>query len=295
MAGFLSLLDERVLILDGAMGTNIHRYDPADADWGGKEFMNLCDVVAYTHPEWIRQIHAGFLHAGCDAIETNTFSGSRHVLAEFGIADKCEELNRLNVRLAREVAKEFSTPARPRFVLGSVGPGTKQPSLQDPKIAISFDELYDALEPQMRAFIEEGADGILIETCFDILQAKIAVICALDAMKKKGVQLPLLVQVTILEQGAMLTGSDISPAITTLQAFPEIDVIGINCALGPKEMLGHVRTLSQQCQRKISCLPNAGIPELIEGKTVFPLQPAELTDWLTRFVREFGVNIDFGK
>ena len=291
MSGLLSLLDERVLILDGAMGTNIHRYEPSDADWGGKEFMNLCDVVAYTHPEWIRQIHAGFLEAGCDAIETNTFSGSRHVLAEFGIADKCEELNRLNVRLARDVVKQFSTLARPRFVIGSVGPGTKQPSLQDPKIAISFDELYDALVPQMRAFIEEGADGILIETCFDILQSKTAVICAIDAMKKKGVKLPLMVQVTILEQGAMLTGSDMPAAITTLEAFPEIEVIGINCALGPKEMLGHVRTLSQQCKRKISCLPNAGIPDNIDGKTVFPLQPAELTDWLTRFVREYGVNI----
>jgi 5-methyltetrahydrofolate--homocysteine methyltransferase len=290
-ADFLSLLNHRVLILDGAMGTNIHRFDPSDADWGGREFVNLCDVVTQTHPEWIREIHAGFLAVGCDAIETNTFSGSQHVLAEFGVADRCEELSRAGVRIAREVAKEFSSPSRPRFVLGSVGPGTKQPSLQDPKIAISFDELYESYKPQMIAFVEGGVDGILIETCFDVLQAKCATICALDAMRAKGVKLPLIVQVTILEQGAMLTGSDMATAITTLEAFPEIDIIGINCALGPKEMLGHVKTLSQQCTRKISCLPNAGLPDNVGGKTVFPLQPADLAHWLHRFVTEFGVNL----
>ncbi|MFL5341605.1 MAG: methionine synthase [Gemmataceae bacterium] len=291
MADFLPLLNDRVLILDGAMGTNIHRHDPTDADWGGKEFMNLCETITLTHPEWIHQIHADFFAAGCDAVETNTFSGSKLVLAEFGLADKCEEISRRGVRIAREAAKAASAPQRPRFVIGSVGPGTKQPSIQDPKIAVSFDELYASYAPQMTAFLEEGADAILIETCFDILQAKTVVICALDAMKKKGIRLPLLVQVTILEQGAMLAGSDMATAITTLETFPEIDVIGINCALGPKEMLGHVKTLSQQCTRKISCLPNAGIPDNIDGKTVFPLQPAELTEWLIRFVREFGVNI----
>src|SRR5262249_24819762 len=185
---------------------------------------NLCDVITHTHPEWIREIHARFLAAGCDAIETNTFNGSRHVLAEFGVADQCQELSRRGVAIAQEVARQFSTPARPRFVLGSIGPGTKQPSLQDAKIAISFDELYHSYKPQMVAFVEGGVDGIIIETCFDILQAKCAVICALDAMLAKGVRLPLVVQVTILEQGAMLTGSDMATAITTLEAFPEIDV-----------------------------------------------------------------------
>src|SRR5262245_13959517 len=213
MTDLLSLLDERVLILDGAMGTNIHRHDPTDADWGGQEFMNLCEVVTLTHPEWIHDIHSGFFAAGCDAVETNTFSGSKLVLAEYGLADKCEELTRRGVRIAKDAARAFSTPQRPRFVIGSVGPGTKQPSIQDPKIAVSFDELYDSYAPQMLAFVEEGADAILIETCFDILQSKIVTICALDAMRKKGVKLPLMVQVTILEQGAMLAGSDMGTAI----------------------------------------------------------------------------------
>src|SRR5262245_36703073 len=184
-ADFLTLLNERVLIVDGAMGTNIHRFEPSDLDWGGREFVNLCDVITHTHPEWIREIHARFLAAGCDAIETNTFNGSRHVLAEFGVGHQCQELSRRGVAIAQEVASQFSTPARPLFVLGSIGPGTKQPSLQDVKIAISFDELYDSYKPQMVAFVEGGVDAIIIETCFDILQAKCAVICGLDAMRAK--------------------------------------------------------------------------------------------------------------
>jgi 5-methyltetrahydrofolate--homocysteine methyltransferase len=285
------LLDQRVLILDGAMGTNIHRFDPSDADWGGKEYVNLCDVVALTHPQWIRDIHRAFLRVGCDAVETNTFSGSRHVLAEYGLADKCYELSLLNARLAREAVAEFSTSGRPRFVIGSVGPGTKQPSITDPSIAIDFDALYDSYKPHIRGLIEGGVDAILIETCFDILQSKCVVICALDAMRERGVKLPLLVQVTILDNGTMLAGSDMATAITTLEAFSEIDVIGMNCALGPADMLSHLQQLSQQCRRKISCLPNAGLPLTIDGKAVFPLKPNELADWLVKFVHEYGVNI----
>jgi 5-methyltetrahydrofolate--homocysteine methyltransferase len=285
------MLDERVLILDGAMGTNIHRYDPTDADWGGKEYVNLCDVVALTHPEWIRHIHSAFLRVGCDAVETNTFNGSRHVLAEYGLADKCFELSLHNARLARDAVAQFSTPDRPRFVVGSVGPGTKQPSITDPSIAIDFDALYDSYKPHLRGLIEGGVDAILIETCFDILQSKCVVICALDAMRELGVKLPLMVQVTILDNGTMLAGSDMATAITTLEAFSEIDVIGMNCALGPADMLSHLQQLSQQCRRKISCLPNAGLPQTIDGKAVFPLKPNELADWLVKFVHEFGINM----
>jgi 5-methyltetrahydrofolate--homocysteine methyltransferase len=290
-ADFLSLLRERVVIFDGAMGTSIHSKEPTSADWGGEKNLNLSDVISLTRPEWILDIHRSFLAVGCDAVETNTFNGSRHVLAEFGLADKTLELNRLGAQLARQVVKEFSTPAWPRFVIGSIGPGTKQPSLNEPSIAISFDELYDCYKPQMRGLIEGGSDVILIETCFDILQAKCALICALDTMREMGVKLPLMVQVTILEQGTMLTGSDIAAALTTLEAFPEVDVIGMNCALGPADMLSHIRHLSQYCRRFISCLPNAGLPENVNGKTVFPLSPAGLTEWLDRFVREYGVNV----
>src|SRR5712691_2342711 len=172
------------------MGTNIHRYDPTDDDWGGREFVNLCDVVSLTHPGWIRDIHRAFLRVGCDAVETNTFSGSAHVLAEYGLADRCYELSLLNARLAREAVTEFSTADRPRFVVGSVGPGTKQPSITDPSIAIDFDSLYKSYKPHLRGLIEGGVDAILIETCFDILQSKCVVICALDQMRELGVKLP---------------------------------------------------------------------------------------------------------
>ncbi len=289
--GLLDRLQEKILILDGAMGTSIHLYDPSEEDWGGREKINLCDYIAVTHPEWIYEIHAGFLDVGCDAIETNTFNGSKLVLAEFGLADQVKELNRRNIQIAKDAARAFSTPSQPRFVIGSVGPGTKQPSITDPSIAISFDELYDSYKPQMESFVEEGVDAVLIETCFDILQAKCALICALDAMKAKGVKIPLMVQVTILQNGTMLAGSDMQTAITTLEAFKEVDVIGMNCALGPQDMLSHIQVLSKHCSRWISCLPNAGLPEMVDGKAFFPLCPADLSNWLQRFVEEYGVNI----
>ena len=288
---FLQLADRRVLVLDGAMGTSIHKYNPTEADWGGREQLNNCDYVAETHPEWIAEIHRGFFAAGCDAVETNTFNGSKLVMAEFGLAEQTYDLNVKNVRIARKVADEFSTQSRPRFVVGSVGPGTKQPSLLDPAITITFDQMYASYEPQMLGLIDGGCDAILIETCFDVLQTKIAVICALDAMRKRGVKLPLMTQVTILEQGKMMAGTDMATAIATLETFSEIDVIGINCALGPKDMVGHVRELSNRCKRKISCLPNAGLPEMLDGKAFFPLSPDELASWLVRFVEEFGVDI----
>src|SRR5262249_4790721 len=154
-----------VLILDGAMGTSLHRYKPTDADWGrapnGKSLMNLCDTLAYTRPEWIREIHRGFLAAGCDGIETNTFNASQIVLDDFGMGDRLDEINRLTIRLAKEAAAEFSTPARPRFVVGSVGPGTKMPSLTDPAIYADFDRLAEAYRRQLQIMIEERVDALL--------------------------------------------------------------------------------------------------------------------------------------
>ena len=300
---FLRLMDERVVIMDGAMGTNIHRYDPTDADWGGHEKLNLTDYVSVTHPEWIRDIHRGFLAVGCDAIETNTFNGATFVLKEFNVKESAFELNLLNTRIAREVADEFSTSDQKRYVIGSVGPTNKQPSIVNASardIAIDFDTMYASYKPQMLAMIEGGADAILIETCFDILQSKCAVICALDAMREKGVKLPLMVQVTILKsdkkiegqgQDAMLAGTDMATAITILETFPEIDVIGINCALGPTDMVQHVKQLSVQCKRKLSVLPNAGLPETVNGRAHFHLTPDELVYWLSKFVHEYGVNI----
>ncbi len=293
-ADFLGLLSERVLILDGAMGTSIHRYNPTDADWGGAAQVNNCDYLAVSRPEWIYEIHKGFLEVGCDAIETNTFNGSKIVLGEFGLADRVDEINRLNVRIARRAVKKFSTPSRPRFVVGSIGPGTKMPSVENASIYAHFDVLADSYRPQIVALLEEGIDALLIETCFDILQAKCVAITAIEVMKQKGIRVPLMVQITLDDRTrgeTLLPGTEIPSAVTTLLAIPEIDVVGLNCSVGPDLMMSAERTLSTSCDRFLSVLPNAGLPQKRGDETYFPLQPSELADWLERFVNEFGVNI----
>ena len=280
---FLNTARERVLILDGAMGTSLHRYHPTDRDWGhapnGKSLMNLSDALVYTRPEWIAEIHRGFLEAGCDGIETNTFNATQIVLDEFGMGDKLDEINRLNIKIAKDVAAEFSTPQRPRFVVGSVGPGTKMPSLTDPAIYCDFDALAAAYRQQIRAMIEEGVDAILIETCFDPLQAKCVAVMTIEEMKRAGVRLPLMVQLTIIDaRQKMLPGTDIPAALTSLEPLDEIDVIGMNCGVGPDLMLDGIRHLSRHCQKLLSVLPNAGLPENRNGETFFPLAPEPLAE-----------------
>jgi 5-methyltetrahydrofolate--homocysteine methyltransferase len=293
---FLNLARERVVILDGGMGTSLHRYRPTEEDWGrspsGKSLMNLSDALIYTRPEWIAEIHRGFLEVGCDGIETNTFNASQIVLDDFGMGEKLEEINRRNIRIAKEIAAQFSTPQRPRFVIGSVGPGTKMPSLTDPAIYADFDTLANAYRPQLRVMIEEAVDAILIETCFDPLQAKCVAITAIEEMQRAGVRLPLMVQLTIIDaRQKMLPGTDIPAALTTLEPIDEIDVLGMNCGVGPDLMHEGIRHLSRHCRKLISVLPNAGLPETRGDETYFPLEPEPLAAWLDRFVTEYGVNI----
>ena len=292
----LRLARERVVILDGAMGTSLHRYKPTDKDWGhspnGKSLLNLSDALVYTRPEWVREIHRGFLAVGCDGIETNTFNASRIVLDEFGMGDQLDEINRLNIRIAKDVAAEFSTPDRPRFVVGSIGPGTKMPSVTDAAIYADFDRLATAYRDQIRIMIEERVDAILIETCFDVLQAKCVAVAAIEEMKRAGVRLPLMVQLTIIDaRQKMLPGTDIPAALVALDPLDEIDVLGMNCGVGPDLMLDGIRHLSRHSRKLLSVLPNAGLPETRRDETYFPLDPAGLADWMERFVSEFGVNI----
>src|SRR5262245_41593560 len=290
----LSVLDDRVLILDGAMGTSIHRYHPTPADWGGEHLTNLSDAVSLSRPDWIRDIHRGFLAAGCDAVETNTFNGSKLVLADFGLADRVAEINKVGVRLAREAVAEFSTPDRPRFVVGSIGPGPKMPSILNESINADFDTVADSYRPQIVALVEAGADALLIETCFDILQTKCVAITAIEVMRQKGVKLPLIVQITVDDRTkgtTLLPGTEVSAAVTTLLTLSEIDVIGLNCSVGPDLMVSAVKTLSETSDRRISVLPNAELPIKRGHETNFPLQPRDPPDWLERFVTEFGVNM----
>ncbi len=293
---FLRVTDDRVLILDGGMGTSLHKFRPSDKDWGyapnGKSLMNLSDALVYTHPEWIKEIHRGYFEAGCDAVETNTFNANAIGLGEFDLNPKLEEINRFNIRLAREAANEFSTKAQPRFVVGSVGPGTKMPSLTDPAIYIDFDRMAEAYEPQLRVMIEERVDAILIETCFDILQAKCVAVTAIELMKRASVRIPLMVQLTIIDaRQKMLPGTDIPAGLVTLEPLDEIDVIGMNCGVGPDLMLDGIKHLSRHSKKLVSVLPNAGLPENRNGETYFPLDPDGLADWHERFVNDFGVSI----
>jgi len=285
MADFLQTVRERVVVYDGAMGTNIHKRNPTLDDYWGRE--NCNEVLVLSRPDIIRDIHADFFRVGCDIVETDTFQGSGIVLGEFDLSDRVREINVKAAQLAKEVAQQFSTKERPRFVAGSMGPTTKLPSLGH----ISFDVMVEAYEQQAAALIEGGVDVLLIETAQDLLQVKIATIGALEAMRKAGKRLPLQVQVTLQdERGAMLLGTEIGAALTALEPF-DIDAIGINCATGPKEMNDSVRYLGINSTKYVSVLPNAGLPENVGGHPVYNLSPQELAEYHKHFVQDYGVRI----
>jgi 5-methyltetrahydrofolate--homocysteine methyltransferase len=284
MSEFLELLKQRVLVFDGAMGTSIQTHAPTVDDYWGKEGCN--ELLVLSRPDIIRSIHASFFEAGCDVVETNSFGSTRVVLDEYEIGDQTRELNVAAARLAREVAAQFSTPARPRFVAGSIGPTTKLPSLAH----IGYDAMAEMYREQAGALIEGGVDLLLIETSQDLLQAKIALAACQDAMRSAGKHLPLQMQVTLEATGTMLLGSEIGAALAVVECF-DPDVIGLNCATGPAEMNDAVRFLCQNSQRPISVLPNAGLPQNEGGVAVYKLTPQELAAYQRRFVTEYGVQV----
>src|SRR5215467_16346428 len=284
MPDFLQTVRERVVVYDGAMGTNIHKHNPTLDDYWGRE--NCNEILVLSRPDIIRDVHASFLKVGCDVIETDTFNGTSIVLNEFGFADRVRELNVAAVKLAKDVAAQFSTQDKPRFVAGSIGPTTKMPSLGH----IGYEEMLKAYQEQASALIEGGVDILLIETCFDLLQAKIAAVGALDAMKKARKRLPLQVQVTLQESGTMLLGTEIGAALTALEPF-DVDAIGLNCATGPKEMNDAVRYLALNSTKQVSVLPNAGLPQNEGGHAVYKLTPQELAEYHKHFVQDYGVRI----
>jgi 5-methyltetrahydrofolate--homocysteine methyltransferase len=292
LADFLSELKRRVLVYDGAMGTNLQKHNLSAEDFQDKEGCN--ELLVLSRPDVIRQIHASFLEAGCDVIETDSFGSTSIVLAEYGLESRTRELNLAAARLAREVADKYSTPDKPRFVAGSIGPTTKLPSLGH----IGYDAMAAAYREQAEALIEGGVDVLLIETCQDLLQAKIALAACQDAMRdaregripSTGRNVALQVQITLEAGGTMLLGSEIGAALAVLEVF-QPDIIGLNCATGPAEMNDAVRFLCQNSTTPISVLPNAGLPHNEGGHAVYKLTPAELASWLLRFVTEYGVQI----
>ena len=281
---FERLLKERILIFDGATGTNLQLHNPTVDDYAGKE--GCTEILLETHPKWIEDLHASFFQAGCQIVETNSFGANRIVFTEYGLEDRVHEFNVKAAQLARQVARQFSTKDNPRYVAGSMGPGTKLPSLGH----TTFDIIRKNYEEQAAGLIEGGVDVLLIETCQDILQTKAAAIGTFDALAKLKRDIPVMVQVTVEATGTLLLGTEMAAAITALEPLPIVS-LGMNCATGPQEMSEHVRTLSQQWPRLISVLPNAGLPENVGGRAVYRLTPDQLAEHLKDFVARFGVNI----
>src|SRR5687767_14512901 len=289
---YLEALAERVLVYDGAMGTNIQRYHLTPEDFGGKSLEGCNDHLVLTRPDVIQAIHESFLAVGCDVVETCTFQSTPHRLKEWGIEEKTHELNVKAAQLGRAACAKYETPDRPRFVAGSIGPTGMLPSSSDPVLSkITFGALEDTYYAQAKALIEGGVDVLLVETSQDILEVKAAVAGFERLFADLGFRVPIQTQVTLDTSGRMLLGTDIASALVTLQSL-NVDVIGLNCSTGPEHMREPIRHLTTHASLPISCIPNAGLPlNTGTGDAVYPLEPGPMADMLGDFVSSFGVSI----
>ena len=285
---FLAALRSRVLVLDGAMGTAIYEYD-LDLEKDYLNCENCTDVLVKTRPDVIQAIHESYLKVGADCVETDSFGANQLVLAEFGLEAETYHLARQSAEVARAACDIHSTSDKPRFVLGSMGPGTKLITLGQ----TDWDTLKASYAEQVRGLIDGGADAMLIETCQDLLQVKCAINAVLQVLDEKGKspdEVPIMVSVTIEQQGTMLAGSSIDAAIHALKGYP-IASLGLNCATGPTEMGEHIAQLSKHWDRTISVYPNAGLPVLVEGRTEYPLSPDPMAEAVQKFVEADGVGL----
>ena len=275
-----------VLVMDGAMGTNLQVQNLSAADFGGAAYEGCNEYLVHTKPEAVAKVHRGFLEAGADIIETDTFGGTSIVLAEYDLADQAYYLNKTAAELAKKLTEEYSTPQKPRFVAGSMGPGTKLPTLGH----IDYDTLLINYKEQAEGLYDGGVDLFLVETCMDVLQIKAALNGIEEVFKEKGDRRPLMVSVTMEQMGTMLSGSTMESALAILEPFP-IDILGLNCATGPDLMKEHIKHLSEHSPFIVSCVPNAGLPENIGGQAHYKLTPMELRMALMHFVEDLGVQI----
>ncbi|NUT42663.1 MAG: methionine synthase [Thermoactinospora sp.] len=281
---FREVLSERVIVADGAMGTMLQAQDPTLDDFEGHEGCN--EVLNVTRPDIVRGVHDAYFEAGVDCVETNTFGANLAALGEYDISDRVYEYSEAGARIAREAADRWSTPDQPRFVLGSMGPGTKLPTLGH----LPYSTLRDAYRDNAAGLVAGGADALIIETCQDLLQVKAAVVGAKRAIADAGRDVPIIAQVTIETNGAMLLGSEIGAALTAIEPLG-VDLVGLNCATGPAEMSEHLRHLARHSRLKLSCMPNAGLPVLTSDGAYYPLSPGELADAHETFVREYGLGL----
>jgi 5-methyltetrahydrofolate--homocysteine methyltransferase len=283
MSRLMQTIEDRVVLLDGGFGTQIFLKTPSADDFGGQGHEGCVDFLSERRPEWIKEIHAAYLDAGSDAVETNTFGANPLVLSEFGLEGKAEGLNTLSAKLARDVASSYAVP---RFVIGSVGPGTKLVTLGH----VGHGTLFQSYLVQMRGLIKGGVDAILIETCQDLGQMKIAVRAAKAAMAELRATVPIWAQATIETSGNLLVGSDLHSVLVSLEAMG-IDALGMNCGTGPDEMSRHLGLLAEQSPLPISCLPNAGLPVNKNGELVYPMAPETFAEKVEGMAKRFGVSI----
>src|SRR5437667_3182611 len=283
---FLDILRDRIVVFDGAMGTNLHAQDLSVDDYGGPQFEGCPEHLLISMPEAVEKVHAGFLEVGCDVVETDSFGSTSIVLAEYQIAELAYELNVKAAQLAKRVAAAFSTKEKPRWVAGSMGPTTKLPTLGH----ISFLDMKASYREQARGLLDGGADLLIVETCQDILQTKSALAAIFEEFASSRRRVPVIAQVTIEAFGTMLMGTEIAAALTAVEPFP-IDIFGMNCATGPQQMTENVRYICQNSKFAVSVIPNAGIPENIGGHAVFKETPESLAKELAHFARDLGVKL----
>jgi 5-methyltetrahydrofolate--homocysteine methyltransferase len=289
---YLDALSKRVLVYDGAMGTNIQRYHLTAEDFGGKSLEGCNDHLVLTRPDVIQEIHESFLAVGCDVVETCTFQSTPHRLREWGIEEKTHSLNVKAAQLGRAACTRFETTDKPRFVAGSIGPTGMLPSSSDPVLSqITFKALEDTYYAQAKALVEGGVDVLLVETAQDILEVKAAIAGFERLFVELGFRVPIQAQVTLDTSGRMLLGTDVASALVTLESLG-VDVIGLNCSTGPEHMREPVRYLTAHAKLPISCIPNAGLPlNTGTGDAVYPLEPKPMAQMLGEFVKDFGVSI----
>lgn len=286
MSKFLDALKERIVVFDGAMGTNLQAQNLTEEDYGGLQFEGCPEYLLISKPEAIEKVHTAFFDVGCDVVETNSFGGTSVVLAEYQIPHMAYELNFKAAELARKIAADYSTKDKPRWVAGSMGPGTKLPTLGH----ITYRDCKAAYAEQVRGLYDGGVDLFIVETCQDLLQTKAALAAIFEHFEQVKRRLPVIAQVTIEIFGTMLNGTEISAALTALEPFP-IDVIGMNCGTGPKHMTESIRYLCENAPLPVSVLPNAGLPEVKDGAQHYGETPETFTAQITHFARDFGVNV----
>ncbi|MBX3061363.1 MAG: methionine synthase [Anaerolineae bacterium] len=288
---YLDAIKDHVLIYDGAMGTNIQRYNLTAADFGGESLNGCNDYLVITRPDVIDEIHSSFYAVGSEVVETCTFRSNRLTLSEYKLQDRVLEINRAAAQLARRVADRFQhETGKARYVAGSIGPTGKLPSSDDPDLSnITFDELSAVFYEQAQGLVEGGVDVLLVETSQDILEVRAAVVGINRYFKDSGNRVAVQVQVTLDVTGRMLLGTDIAAALTILEALP-IDVIGLNCSTGPEHMREPIRYLTEHSTKPISVLPNAGLPLNVDGEAVYPMEPEPFAKMLAEFV-EWGVSV----